>query len=168
MVEMVNNAKLRSWPVFLLVILIALSGCSVLTPTQVKEVKKFAAATENYAILPGAVTDAYGELRKRERLYSAASISVASVSMKQIEGALKSERDAKARAQRADKALNVLNTYAPLLVVLSSDKFTNTLDEPTFIITVGKASSINLPTTLSAAPCIASCITIYCLLPAVA
>ncbi|MBN1602033.1 MAG: hypothetical protein JW915_10510 [Chitinispirillaceae bacterium] len=128
---MIKISMLRIRIALLLVVLIGLSGCSVLTPSQVKEVKKFAAATKSYDTLPGAVTETYGELRKRERLYSAATLSSgpASTSMKQIEGALKVERDAKKRAERADKALNVLNTYAQLLVVLSSDKFTDELQE---------------------------------------
>lgn len=106
-----------------------LSGCSVLTPSQVKEANRFALATQNYKVLPGAVTEAHIELRKQERIMTAAGFLPGDMAIRQIESSLKGERDQTALAQKANRALSILNNYSQLLVVLSSDKFTASLQE---------------------------------------
>ncbi|KPK91868.1 MAG: hypothetical protein AMJ94_06230, partial [Deltaproteobacteria bacterium SM23_61] len=45
-----------------------LSGCAVLNPSQVKEVGRFAEATQGYGTLPGAVISVYGEVAEENRL----------------------------------------------------------------------------------------------------
>jgi len=85
--------------------------------------------TQNYKVLPGAVTDAHIELRKQERIMAAAGFLPGEMAIKQIESSLQGERDQTALAQKANRALSILNNYSQLLVVLSSDKFTDSLAE---------------------------------------
>jgi len=67
---MLRLRKLR-FRLSLTVVLLAitlLSGCAVLTPSQVKEVERFAQATQGYGALPGAVISMYGEVAEENRL----------------------------------------------------------------------------------------------------
>ena len=105
------------------------SGCSVLTPSQVKEVNRFARAVKSYDTLPGAVTEAHAELRKREKIYSAAGFIPGVMALPQIESALEAQREAQKKARQVDKALDILDEYAQLLVTLTSDDFSEDLQE---------------------------------------
>jgi hypothetical protein len=119
-----RNLKTTTLYMVLFFVLLGLSGCSVLTPSQVREAKKFAVAAENYDTLPGAVVEAHGELRKWEQLYVAAGFIPNELALVQIENALKEKKQALGLGKQADVALAVLNNYAQLLVLLTSDGFT--------------------------------------------
>ena len=121
----VNYWLSRGRALLLITSLVALgvSGCAVLTPSQVKEVKRFAQAAEIYDTLPGAVTEAHAELRKRERVFLAAGLIPGPIALPQIESALKAQREHQIQANRANKALDVLDQYARLLVTLTAENF---------------------------------------------
>jgi len=50
-----RNLRFRLPLTVMLLAITLLSGCAVLTPSQVKEVERFAQATKGYEALPGAV-----------------------------------------------------------------------------------------------------------------
>lgn len=114
---------------WVIAIFLFISGCSVLTPSQVKEAKRFASAAQDFEYIPGSVIKSYAELRSRERIYSSAGFIPGPIALPQIESALKARREYQAQALQAEKALAVLNQYAQLLVVLTSDDFSDDLQE---------------------------------------
>ena len=58
--------------ILVLSLLLSTAGCAVLTESQVKEVGKFAKASENYSELPGELTKSYGELLRNSDLLNVA------------------------------------------------------------------------------------------------
>ena len=112
-----------------------LSGCAVLTPSQVKEVERFAQATQGYGALPGAVISMYGEVAEENRLLAVTGYTfrpgdeTAARALKDMESARQKHREFTASAIQADEALGILNLYASALTILTSDSFTASLDE---------------------------------------
>jgi hypothetical protein len=112
-----------------------LSGCAVLTPSQVKEVGRFAQATEGYGALPGAVISMYGQVAEENRLLAVtgytfrAGDKTADQALEDMKSARQRHREFNAAAKQADEALEILNLYASALTILASDDFTISLDE---------------------------------------
>jgi len=112
-----------------------LSGCAVLTPSQVKEVGRFAEATQGYGVLPGAVISMYGEVAEENRLLAVtgyafrAGDETANLALQDMKSARQRHREFTASAIQADEALGILNLYASALIILTSDDFTASLDE---------------------------------------
>ena len=124
--------RVKCWVVgrgLFLLLLVFLAGCSVLTPSQVKEVKRFAFAAQDFGYIPGSVINSYAELRTRERIYSAAGFIPGPNVLPQIESALKARREYQNQAEQSEKAMAILNQYAQLLAVLTSDDFSEDLQE---------------------------------------
>ncbi len=110
-----------------LTLLIFASGCAVLTPSQVKEVNKFAVAARNYGTLPGAVINSHADIRETEKMLKVSIKKDGESALEQLERILEYRQSYKADADRADSALDILNDYAELLVKLTSDSYTNEL-----------------------------------------
>lgn len=112
-----------------------LSGCAVLTPSQVKEVERFAQATQGYGALPGAVISMYGEGAEENRLLAVTGYTfrpgekTADQALQDMKSARQRRQEFTAAAKRADEALEILNIYAAALTILTSDDFTASLDE---------------------------------------
>jgi hypothetical protein len=112
-----------------------ISGCTVLTPSQVKEVGRFAQATEGYGALPGAVISMYGQVAEENRLLAVTGYTfrpgdkTAGQALQDMKSARQRHREFTAAAKQADEALEILNLYASALTILTSDDFNTTLDE---------------------------------------
>lgn len=107
---------------------LALQGCSaVLTKSQVQEVATFADAAKDYGTFPGAVMRSHADLRARQKLLAAATIESGESALRQVESAVKIRQELERRATAADSALGILNDYAELLVKLTADSYTNSL-----------------------------------------
>jgi len=112
-----------------------LSGCAVLTPSQVKEVGRFAQATAGYGALPGSVISMYGEVAEENRLLAVTGYTfrpgdeTADQALQDMKSARQRHREFTAAAKQADEALEILNIYASALTILTSDDFTASLDE---------------------------------------
>jgi len=112
-----------------------LSGCAVLTPSQVKEVERFAEATQGYGALPGAVISMYGEVAEENRLLAVTGYTfrvgdkTADQALQDMKSARQRHREFTAAAAQADEALEILILYASALTLLTSDSFTASLDE---------------------------------------
>jgi len=113
----------------LVVFLIFLSGCAVLTKTQIKEVDTFAATAKNYSTLPGTVIEKHGEMRKTQKMLKASTFKEGETSLELIESALSSMEKLKKRAAEINGILNILDHYGDLLITLTSDKFTNEMQK---------------------------------------
>jgi hypothetical protein len=110
------------------------SGCALLTKSEVQEVKAFANATKNYGTLPGGAIKAYGDISRNDRELEASARTFKSGKIaEQVRTNLEKSREADqafaAAAERADKALSVLNTYSDCLSALSSDTYTDDLGQ---------------------------------------
>jgi hypothetical protein len=136
--EEVVNGKQRGVRLLLRALLLVtafLSGCAVLTPSQVKEVGRFAEATQGYGTLPGAVISMYGEVAEENRLLAVTGYTfrpgdeTADQALKDMKSARQRHREFNAAANQADEALQILNLYASALTILTSDDFNTSLDE---------------------------------------
>ncbi len=108
--------------------LLALQGCSaVLTTSQVKEVATFAEAAKDYGAFPGAVIRSHAELSARQKLLEVVTFASGDTSLRQVETAVRIRQEMERRATAADSALGILNDYAELLVKLTADTYTNSL-----------------------------------------
>ncbi|MHB8522353.1 MAG: hypothetical protein ACYDH9_16555 [Limisphaerales bacterium] len=108
-------------------------GCAVLTKSQVQEVKAFARAAENYGTLPGQPIRVYASVDRVDRvmIVSARNFSEPDAREKgweELQKANASSSAFEAIATQTDRALDILNTYAELLITLTSDQFTDSLE----------------------------------------
>jgi hypothetical protein len=134
---MLRERKLQpSWALtFALLAIALLSGCAVLTSSQVKEVGRFAEATQGYGALPGAVISMYGKVAEENRLLAVTGYTfrpgdeTAARALKDMKSARQRHREFNAAANQADEALEILNLYASALTILTSDDFNTSLDE---------------------------------------
>jgi hypothetical protein len=124
----------------LTLILLTINGCAVLTESQVKEIGKFAKASEGYSELPGTLTKSYGELLRSSDLLNIArkefgqiskdggiDTSAANDAWDSIQDAYKDETEFEAAGKRMDAALSVLKEYSGLLTSLVSGDSTEAL-----------------------------------------
>ncbi|MFH1076314.1 MAG: hypothetical protein V1753_05650 [Pseudomonadota bacterium] len=118
------------------------TGCAVLTTSQVKEVEKFAKASQGYSELPGALVQSYGILIRNSKLLSVTrkefgqtdkqggiDTSEANDAFETIKSAYKDEMDFTAAGKQMDAALSVLNIYSNLLTSLVSGNFSDALTD---------------------------------------
>jgi hypothetical protein len=103
-----------------IIVVFFLSGCTVLTKSQTKEVQKFAHSADSYAHLPGDVIQKYAEIRKAGKFLAAHTLSDADASARIIEDALRIERQLNKRADRADRAIKIVSDYSKILIALTA------------------------------------------------
>jgi len=108
----------------MLIFLLVMTGCAVLTPSQVAEVEKFAKATSAYSVMPDGVMKAHAELRSDVKIANASSSLSGESAWKQLEAAKKFEVAVDPLAKRAETACSVLKNYGNLLSVLAGDEYT--------------------------------------------
>lgn len=131
--KQVESTRIRrgSLTAFLFTLLIFAIGCAVLTPTQVKEVNKFATAAKSYGAFPGTVIQSHADIRKTQKMLEASTFTDGENALELIKMSLRVTDEFKKREEKADRALEILNNYAELLVNLTSDTYTNELQGST-------------------------------------
>lgn len=115
-----------------LAISLTISGCTVLTDSQVKNINAFAATAKSYSAFPSAVA------RQRAEFHLHTEIVVVSQSQfadaddiaRRMDSARKSYNNAIQLSAKFDLSLQLLQQYAGLLTKLSSDHFITDLDAP--------------------------------------
>ena len=112
----------------LILFFLTISGCAVLTDSQVKAINTFAKRTTEYDVLPGAVIKQYAELNRIRHSFEASNATSGENSWKRIISAADSIDKYEKLSQQADDALNVLDKYAVMLQLLSSDEYAKSLD----------------------------------------
>jgi len=126
--------------VFILFLILSVIGCAVLTESQVKEVGKFAKASESYSGLPGTLAKSYGELVRNSDLLIVTrkefgqiskngriDTSAANDAWDSIRDAYKDETEFEEAGKRMDAALLILEKYSDLLTSLVSGDSTEAL-----------------------------------------
>ena len=96
------------------------TGCAVLTPSQIAEVRKFAKATEEYSAFPDEVMEAHADLRMNVKLANAASALSGDAALRLFENALRFKKELELKAERAKQACLVLKEYGALLSALAT------------------------------------------------
>jgi hypothetical protein len=112
------------------------TGCAVLTTSQVQEVKRFSRATDGYTELPGALARSYGVLVRDSALlalsrqeFSPRDPTKAAKAWEKIVQAYEDEQRLGAAGDCLDGALAVLRKYSQILSQLVADDYTNALGE---------------------------------------
>lgn len=118
-----------SWLIaFTLAISMGLAGCSVLTDSQVNAINDFAQATKGFGTSPAAVMEAHATLRDERGVLVASTMTNPKSALKTLEQGMQQEEKLRQKASEATAALNILDTYSDLLSTLSSDQFTDDLN----------------------------------------
>lgn len=125
--------------IILLIPLLYAQGCAVLTQSQVDAVGDFAMAADNYSDLPGSVIEMHANAMLAENIYSIASLTRdpndpidpndPHPAPKQISKKVSNYLDFIKKSAEADAALDVIDTYVKLLTKLTSNDFTEKLQE---------------------------------------
>ena len=128
-----------SWVIFFL---LGLSGCAVLTSSQVREVGNFTKATQEFVDLPAALPETYGILLRDNVLLAVSrnefgapddqrgvDATRANQAWEDVKTAYSLETEFGEAGRRLDGALEVLRLYAEILTVLVSDQYGAELEE---------------------------------------
>lgn len=119
-----------------------ISGCSVLTTSQINEVRQFIKASDEYNELPGSLAQSYGILQRNNTLLEISGMEFGLVDEKggvetdnakrawnDIKKAYKVEQEYQSTGQQMNEALTILKTYSQLLAMLVSDDYTDKLSK---------------------------------------
>lgn len=131
MTDHANTRRIGRWSwlvAFTLAISMALAGCSVLTDSQVNAINNFAQATKGFGASPAAVMEAHAMLRDERGVLAASTMATSKRALQTLEQGIKQEDQLRQKALEATAALNILDTYSELLSTLSSDQFTDDLN----------------------------------------
>ena len=101
----------------------ALCSCASLSKTQLKEVNKFARASENFSAYPGKVLEALSVLRMSSGVYFANSLSDPRTHLEELDGIYNLQRTDQLLTAKADVTFKIIDQYAKALVLLSSDSY---------------------------------------------
>ncbi|MFC1877972.1 hypothetical protein ACFL2E_11995 [Thermodesulfobacteriota bacterium] len=119
-------------------------GCSVLTSTQMNEVKKFAVISEKYTTLPESLFLSYATLKRNYDLLVLSrrefggmndqgniDTSAAKKAWKDFNDIYQRETEITKAGKRMDKAIKVLDIYTKIMKNLVSDEFSNAISKST-------------------------------------
>ncbi|GGB23415.1 hypothetical protein [Puia dinghuensis] len=110
---------------------LVLSGCAVLTDSQVKNINAFATTTKAYSAFPSAVVKQYADLHRRVELLDATGQPDTALVFSQLERARATYNSNIDMAGKFDLSLQLLQQYGSLLAQLSSPDFVSDLSGPT-------------------------------------
>ena len=111
----------------ILIAFFLVTGCAVLTPSQVVEVEKFAKATTAYSEMPNGVMNAHSELRSDVKVANASGSLTGENAWFILSKTENFAKNLDPLSIRAEKACSVLRNYGDLLSALASDEHTTKL-----------------------------------------
>lgn len=127
---------------WIVVVLLGLTGCAVLTSSQVREVENFSEATKEFVNLPAALPQTYGILLRNNVLLAVSRYEFgardgqrrvdtarANQAWEDVKTAYSLETEFGEAGRRLDGALEVLRLYAEILSTLVSDQYGAELEE---------------------------------------
>jgi len=125
-----------------IILLLGLTGCAVLTSSQVREVENFTKATEEFLNLPAALPETYGVLLRNNLLLAVSRYEFgarddqrrvdtarANQAWEDVKTAYNLETEFGEAGRRLDGALEVLRLYAEILSRLIEDEYGTELEE---------------------------------------
>ncbi|MBU1386920.1 MAG: hypothetical protein KKE62_14270 [Proteobacteria bacterium] len=125
MIKIVSENRLKCL-VLLVLLTFCLTGCvELLTDSQIREIKKFSAASNTYSEYPGTVMKAHADLSLYNQLTNASSAVDGENAFGLIEKGIEKQKRLIALGERADNACKILRSYSGILDKLSSDIYTS-------------------------------------------
>lgn len=125
------DALRQSWNTRLLLTAITvfiITGCAVLTEKQISAVSQFAKATENYGPVPSNAIKAWAELQIAASAAEVSSMQSEQAMWRHIQTSFDTYQKIMDRSERAIKSFEILDQYSKLLLQLTSDNYTESLD----------------------------------------
>lgn len=116
---------------FLFLILAVLTGCSVLTESQLKNINAFGASAKNYSGFPGEIFKKKAALRFNEALLRTTQLPTADLIKENLQNAQTAYDRALQLSDKFDLSLRLIQQYAGLLTGLSSGNFVENLNDNT-------------------------------------
>jgi len=109
---------------------LTLSGCTVLTDSQVKNINAFAATAKSYSAYPDAVLRQRADLHLHSELVVASQFTDPDAIDHRLDAARKSYNSAVQMSPKFDLSLQLIQQYAGLLTKLSSEQYITDLSSP--------------------------------------
>jgi len=110
---------------------LVLSGCAVLTDSQVKNINAFAATAKSYSAFPSVVLKERAELHLHNEFLTASQFTDADKINHRLDTARKYYNTAVQLSAQFDLSLQLIQQYAGLLAKLSGDNYISGLSAPT-------------------------------------
>lgn len=110
------------------IFILLLSGCAVLSDSQVKNINAFSVTASHYTDYPDEIFKKRAELHLANELLEILSFSDFNLLDKRIDKARANFDAAMATSDKFNLSIQIIQQYAGLLVELSSDKYTQGLD----------------------------------------
>lgn len=126
-------------------ITLTLSGCAVLTDSQVKNINAFAATAKSYSAFPSAVARqrAGFHLHSEMTVVSQSQFADADDIVRRMDSARKHYNSMVQLSAKFDLSLQLIQQYAGLLTTLSSDHYITDLNAPTTSLGENLSSLVN-------------------------
>lgn len=110
---------------------LTLSGCAVLTDSQVKNINAFAATAKSYSAYPSVVLRQRADFHLHSELVVASQFTDPDAIDHRLDAARKNYNSAVQLSSKFDLSLQLIQQYAGLLTKLSSDHYIADLNAPT-------------------------------------
>ena len=124
-----NNAFMRRYLFILL--LVALSSCSVLTESQIKNINAFGASAKSYSGFPSTVLERRAALHLDEALIRTVQLPTPDQMKENLKNAQNAYNKALQLSDKFDLSLQLIQQYAGLLTRLSANNVVENLDKNT-------------------------------------
>jgi hypothetical protein len=110
---------------------LALSGCAVLTGSQVKNINAFAATAKSYSAFPSAILRQRADFHLHSELVVASQFTDPDAIDHRLDAARKNYNGAVQMSSKFDLSLQLIQQYSGLLTKLSSEQYITDLSSPT-------------------------------------
>ena len=110
---------------------ILLSGCAVLSNSQLQNINTFATATKNYTGFPGEVVKQGQQLQYNNNILEASVLPDSGLIIQSLTKSKEQYKKGLDFSKKMDLSLRLIQDYTALLVKLTSDSYTNDLGENT-------------------------------------
>jgi len=138
-----NCIRTRIVPIVLFASL-TLSGCAVLTDSQVKNINAFAATAKGYCAFPSAVLRQRADFHLHSELVVASQFTDPDAIDHRLDAARKNYNSAVQMSSKFDLSLQLIQQYAGLLTKLSSAQYITDLSAPTASLGENLSSLVNI------------------------
>ena len=110
---------------------LTMSGCAVLTDSQVKNINAFAATAKSYSAYPSTILRQRADFHLHSELLVASQFTDPDAIDHRLDAARKNYNGAVQMSSKFDLSLQLIQQYAGLLTKLSSDQYITDLSSPT-------------------------------------
>jgi hypothetical protein len=113
----------------ILLMTISLAGCSTLTKTQIKAVNCFAQTSQDFSQFPSKIITGLAEIRSKRGVFYANSLDNPRLHIQELDSIYSFKNENYAISEKVDITFKIIDKYAQSLLLLSSDKYVQNLQE---------------------------------------